>query len=48
MHTITVAIASSYLTLGIFAAQHARDLWAPYAVVVFCLAVANLTLERRQ
>jgi len=45
---LTVAVASSYLTLGIFAAEHARSLWAPYAVVTFVLAVTNLTMERRR
>lgn len=44
---LIVSVASSYLTLGVFAPSHARELWAPYAIVMFVLAVINLLIERR-
>lgn len=44
---LIVAVASSYLTLGVFAPCHARGLWAPYAIVMFTLATANLLIEVR-
>lgn len=47
LHVLTVAVASSYLTLGIVTPHHARALWAPYALVTFVLAIANLLTERR-
>lgn len=45
---LIVAIASSYLTLGIFASETAGKLWAPYAIVMFVLALINLLPERRR
>lgn len=45
-HMLTVIIATSYVTLGIFATHVACGLWAPYAGVVLVLALLNLRLER--
>src|SRR5262245_34736691 len=41
-HVMTVMVAASYLTLGIFSPDDAAELWAPYAVVMFVLAILNL------
>lgn len=45
IHVVTIAVASSYLTLGVVAPSHARSLWAPYALVTFTLAVLALLME---
>lgn len=45
-HVATVAVAASYLTLGVASPGRARELWALYAVVTFLLAITNLLLER--
>lgn len=47
LHIITVAVAASYLTLGVSNPRVASDLWAVYATVTLLLALANLSLERR-
>lgn len=48
LHMLTVFVAGSYLTLGLFSPDQARDLWAIYAAVMFVLAVINLVWERRR
>lgn len=42
---ITLAICSSYVTLGIAAPGTAKSLWAAYAVVTFVLAAIAIVLE---
>jgi hypothetical protein len=46
VQVVIVAVASSYLTLGAASSADARNLWAPYAAVMFVLAIANLVLDR--
>ena len=48
MNTLVIVVVASYLTLSLLSPDHARELWAPYAVIAFCLAVTNLVLERRR
>jgi hypothetical protein len=48
VHLATLIVASSYLTLGIFAPDRAGGLWAPYAVVTFILAALALYLEHER
>jgi hypothetical protein len=48
LRLLIVALASSYVTLGVFAPRTAAALWAPYAIVMFVLAVGNLVVERRR
>lgn len=48
LHLAIVVVASSYLTLGVFAPTQARNLWAPYALLMFTLAVVNLLNERHR
>lgn len=48
LQMVTVIVASSYLTLGVFSPDDARRLWGVYAVVSFVLAVVNLVWERRR
>ncbi len=45
-HLLTVVVAFSYLTLGLFATAQAERLWAPYACTVLVLATVNLHGER--
>lgn len=47
VHLTTIAVASSYLTLGIFATSDARALWAPYGLTVLVLASLALYLDHR-
>lgn len=47
LHVVTIALAASYLTLGISQTGAAARLWWVYAIVTGILAVINLTLERR-
>lgn len=46
VHVATIVVASSYLTLGLFATDRARALWAPYALLTLILALAAFHLER--
>lgn len=48
MNVLIVALAASYVTLGILVPHYAAEVWKPYFLVVFCLAVTNLALERRR
>jgi hypothetical protein len=48
LQIITVALASSYVTLGIFDADRARELWMPYGVVMLGLVVTDLVVDRRE
>lgn len=42
LHILTLCVCVSYLTLGIFASDSARDLWAPYGIVTGVLAAVSL------
>ena len=44
---VTLAVAASYLTLGVFAPEKAEELWAWYAAATFLLAVTTLWCEWR-
>ncbi len=48
VHMLIVIVATSYLTLGVFEPHRARALWAPYAAIIFVLAVVNMIRERRR
>jgi len=48
MNVLIVALASSYVTLSVLAPSYAAEVWMPYFLIVFCLAVTNLVLERRR
>lgn len=42
---VTIVIATSYVTLGIFAPDTAKQLWWAYAAVTFALALVNIVME---
>jgi hypothetical protein len=46
LHMVIVFVASSYITLGLFSPDQARELWSPYAVLMLVLAIVNLAWER--
>lgn len=48
LQIFTVAVASSYLTLGAFSPRDARSLWWLYGLLTFVLAVTMILLERRR
>jgi steroid 5-alpha reductase family enzyme len=47
LQMLAAIIASSYLTLGIFNHQQAKNLWAWYAATMFVLTIVNLWRERK-
>lgn len=42
VHLATVIIATSYLTLGVFDRDAARDYWLPYALATLVLAAVGI------
>lgn len=46
LHMLSVAIAASYVTLGIFSPHDARSLWAVYALTTLVLTTVTLTWRR--
>lgn len=48
LQIFTVAVASSYLTLGAFSPRDARSLWWLYGLMTFVLALTMILLERRR
>lgn len=42
-----IVVASSYLTLGIFSASTARDLWWIYAIITLILSTINIFRDWR-
>jgi hypothetical protein len=46
LQILTVAVASSYLTMGLFARDTAGDFWWPYAILMFVLTVSGLVADR--
>lgn len=47
LHLALVVVGSSYLTLGVFSPDRARDLWWQYGLVSLALAVVSLWKETR-
>ena len=47
LQLIMAIIASSYITLGVFDADRAADLWAPYAAITFLISIYSLWRERK-
>jgi len=46
-HFLTVAVAVSYLTLGMVRPDIAESFWAPYAIATAILAAVNLHAFQR-
>lgn len=44
-HVITIAVAVSYLTLGLANTSQAKNLWWAYGTSIFVLAVFNLVVH---
>lgn len=47
LHVVTLAVAVSYLTLGLFARHDAERFWWVYAILTFMLALTNIVHECR-
>lgn len=48
LHLSLVIVATSYLTLGVFSPDDARELWWQYGVVSLVLAAVSLWKETRK
>lgn len=46
LYLITIVVAASYLTLGVFDPGTAEDLWWQYGIVSLVLGILNLLAER--
>lgn len=45
---LLVIVATSYLTLGLFAQGEAKRWWWVYGILIFMLSIANLIYGRRR
>jgi hypothetical protein len=45
LHLLLVVVASSYITLGVFATEKAQDLWLLYGLITLTLAAWSLKKE---